>query len=50
MREFMEEVDKTVSACGGCLYNCTFNSSVNRITKLLGFVPMTPRILSQLTR
>lgn len=45
MDEFKEKVDDIVSGCGGCLYNCTFNSSVNRISKLLGFAPMAPRVL-----
>ena len=45
MEKFMEEVAESARECKGCLYNCTYNSSVNPIIKLAGFLPMSPRII-----
>ncbi|MFH1787893.1 MAG: radical SAM protein [Candidatus Altiarchaeota archaeon] len=47
MKQFREQVKESAGNCSGCLYNCTYNSSVNPISKLIGFMPMTPRIIKQ---
>lgn len=44
IKDLEEDIKRTVKNCSGCLYSCTFDSSINRLKKYIEFIPMSYRI------
>jgi len=47
IKEFKKKVKKITNNCEGCLYDCTFNNSINKPVKFLEYCLMIPHIVKR---
>jgi MoaA/NifB/PqqE/SkfB family radical SAM enzyme len=46
-REFKIKIKEITKGCKGCIYDCSFNSSTNKIIKFLEYCLMLPRLIKK---